>query len=352
MMRSREMWAALMGLVASSACATTLYEGPQRPVANAATIESKDTLIDEVDGKNVQGIRGEKTVYVLPPGPHVLGVSVRLITPGLFVQRITTSRYIRVCLVAAAGHRYVTTARIGGRQWQPEILDRVEGELPTSCDRARLFPDATAAPAAAEGAAPEVIRLWSEQRIERARARPFLDLTLNLGAAFGGSDLLTAQFSGGDSETLSAGQGLGIGLGAMLTPLWLADRIGLGLGGEIDVKYESVSASNADVSFTRYPAIGTLHALVRVSENWFLLAAGGVEKDLGVNLSGSGDAANIQATLTSRTGGVGRLGLYYRWKDLWATTFGLGYTKLTYDAPGGSVSANSFSFWMNLHYTP
>src|SRR3954451_15484542 len=61
----------------SASCATTLYEGPPLSSAAAATVESVDTEIDEIDGKDVRALRGEgRARYLLPPGPHLLEVSV------------------------------------------------------------------------------------------------------------------------------------------------------------------------------------------------------------------------------------------------------------------------------------
>jgi hypothetical protein len=61
--------------VAASCGATTLYQGPVRPESESAVVESVDTVIDEIDGQNVQRIRSSKSRYVLQPGPHVIGFS-------------------------------------------------------------------------------------------------------------------------------------------------------------------------------------------------------------------------------------------------------------------------------------
>jgi hypothetical protein len=246
---ARVVRAAWLWLVAVPACATTFYEGPRRPVAEIAAVESQDAVIDEVDGKDLHKIRGERSVYLLPPGPHVIGVSYLKVTPGLFTTRVATSRNVRVCLQAAAGHRYITGGQLEGTAW-----------------------------------------------------------------------------------------------------LWIRDRVGLGVGGEVGVRYDDVSAPNVSASFTRFPAIATLHVLVRASGSWFVLLAGGAEKDYGIRLSGSGDAAGIGTTMTGRIGGVGRVGLHYRWTDHFGLTFGVGYTRLTYDAPGGSLNASHASVWTNLHW--
>src|SRR5215471_11735453 len=138
---TRRTWPALCWLVVCSSCVTTLYEGPRKPASETALVESRDTVIDELDGKDVQKIRGESTVYLLPPGPHVIGFRLLQVDTGLFTTRVaSSSQYIRACLLAEAQHRYLTAGRIAGRAWTPEILDRGAGQLPIDCDRARLFP--------------------------------------------------------------------------------------------------------------------------------------------------------------------------------------------------------------------
>jgi hypothetical protein len=362
----------LVALVSLSSCGRTLYEGAIRPPAEAAVVRSLDTEIDEVDGKDVRSMRSGDTRYVLPPGPHVIGMSLRQIRQGIGLKTVATSRTLRVCLLAAAGHDYIAEPRVGRNTWAPLVLDvSAHGPAPVDCTRERLLaPTADAAPAAPaqapgadDGASPAaaplapadgspeaaVMKLWAGDAMQPPSPRPFVELTLGTAASFGGDNILTATLSTGEQRTLSAGQGVSGSLGAMVTPMWFADdRFGLGVGGEIGIKYAAVSASNGNVSFKRYPAIATVNAFARTGERWFLLASGGVEKDLGVNLSGDGVASNVQADLTSRAGWLGRLGAYYRFSDGLATTFGLGYTKLTYDAAGGAVGANSFGVWWNV----
>ena len=81
---------------------------------------------------------------------------------------------------------------------------------------------------------------------------------------------------------------------------------------------------------------------------WYVLLAGGVEKDLGISLSGSGSASGINGSATSRIGAIGRLGIYFAEMDSFATMGGLEYTKVTYDVRGGSVGADSAGFWTTV----
>jgi hypothetical protein len=361
-------------VIAGTGCAltTTMREGPARPAAELATVESTDTIIAEIDGKEIRDVGPDpnaKNVYLLPPGPHVLGCGLRK-KPHILSHTIWRSDYVRVCLLAEAGHHYATAAEVGVSTWQPHVLDGRAGEVPLTCDRTRIFPSATPSsderPTAAEpaspvtppppdpaedvSAGPEIVRLWSKDEIAPEKGRPIVDVIASVGWDFGGDEVARLQASNGGSQTLAAGKGPFFRVGAMVTPLWLAgDRVGIGAGADVAFKIDDVSASNAEVSFIRYPSSLTLHTLLRFRPFWYVLVAGGVNKDESIRLSGSGDASGIGGTaLTSRIGGVGRLGAYWADTDAFALMAGLEYTRLAYDAPGASVRADSAGFWLTF----
>jgi hypothetical protein len=78
-----------------------------------------------------------------------------------------------------------------------------------------------------------------------------------------------------------------------------------------------------------------------------------VDKDEGISLSTSGAASVIGGTsLTSQIGGVGRLALYWADTDNAALMFGLEYTRLDYDAPAGTVRADSAGFFTAVTWRP
>jgi hypothetical protein len=356
-------------VIAGAGCAltTTMREGPARPAAEQARVESTDTIIAQIDGKDVGDIGPDpnaKIVYLLPAGPHVLAFGLRK-KPHLLSHTVWRSRYVRVCLLAEAGHLYTTAAEVGVSTWRPHIVDGAAGEVPLTCGRARIFPSAAPPPderPAAESASPypppppdpaqdvsagpEIVRLWSKDEIAPQKGRPIVDVIASVGWAFGGDEVARLQSSSGGSQTLTAGKGPFFRAGALVTPLWLAaDRVGIGAGGDVAFKLDDVSASNVEVSFIRYPCSLTLHTRLRFKPFWYVLVAGGVNKDEGIHLSGSGDASGIgAASLTSRIGGVGRLGAYWADTDAFALMAGLEYTRLAYDAPGGSVRADSVGF--------
>jgi hypothetical protein len=167
---------------------------------------------------------------------------------------------------------------------------------------------------------------------------------------FGGDEVVRAQFSDGGSKTLAAGQGPFVRVGAMVTPLWLdGERVGIGAGADVALKLDTASASSDSVSLIRYPCSFTLHTLRRIGPIWYVLLAGGVNKDAEIRVSESGNvSASGGSSLTSRIGEIGRVGLYWADTDTVAIMLGVQYTNLTYDAPGGPVRANSAGFWTTI----
>jgi hypothetical protein len=75
-------------------------------------------------------------------------------------------------------------------------------------------------------------------------AHPGTGIGLELGLAFGGDELVTAELSNGQTDTLHAGDGLLVAVVGDLTPFWVGDSFGLGLGVSVGWKYGDVGASN------------------------------------------------------------------------------------------------------------
>lgn len=387
----------------AAACASTHYQGDPLPLEQLAVLESRDTVVDELDGQPLASIRTLPAKYALPPGPHLVGMSLLRVERGFMLNTVITSRDLYVCFIAKAGARYVAHATISDGTWAPRISEIREERtfqergVDTSCDRDRLFPGrappATAAvPAATQSeqlaipsqtdeqsqtqsapvqtkerlmekarvAAAEaearlqrrvdgalaVRDLWKGRLVRPFHPRPSADLIVaNTGLSFGGDTIAETMSSNGTEGTLSGGSGVTLSLGAMLTPLWIADRLGLGLGAEIGLKYDWLTADNGRISFIRYPVTGTAHALVRLNHHWFALFAGGLETHLSPSISASDSTSGQAIALASRTGGTGRLGAYLRLGDSSAMTFGASYTALTYDVGPEHLDGSSVNLW-------
>lgn len=179
---------------------------------------------------------------------------------------------------------------------------------------------------------------------------PGSGLTFDFGGFDGGTDLATASFSDGSSETLSGGTGVFASVGAIWTPLWLGDAVGFGVGGYLGVKYYSVGDSVSSISLTRYPIGGGAHVLLRIGDRWFLFLRGGLQKEFGVSLSADGYGS---ASLNGSLAGLGEGGFYYvttMSEDRLAMLFSFRYTGGRDSANGASFAADSAGVIWAIHY--
>jgi hypothetical protein len=377
-----------------------MYPGPERPRTETALIEGVGEEIRNIDRMDLPV--GSK--FFVLAGPHVLTTKAKRDPMG-------RAPSLTFCFDAEAGRSYGVQARDRNDDL-PDVFDWTEGvSVPThppaangTCT-ARLepapqpgqpaappaggsvpngivggapvdSPEATgpavettepsaaseqaAAPAAVPAVDNEAPRFVS-RRHPRGRSdepqpswfrHPGNGLVFDLGAFFGGEDLVTAQLADGSSMTLSAGQGVAFSIGGMWTPLWIGDRVGFGVGASAGWKYDFINASNASVSFSRYPVGASLHTLLRMDDRWLFLVKGGIQKELDIGISGSGDAGQLNGSLNGGLGGFGEAGFYYIFRagGHVATAFTFRYTAIHDSAAGMSIPASNFGFLFYLFY--
>jgi hypothetical protein len=205
-----------------------------------------------------------------------------------------------------------------------------------------------AAPAATPVAARESTPLEPPAPVQEPQTHPLFGINAAVGAVFGGDNLMSATFTDGSTADLRAGRGAILSIGAMATPLW-AGPVGLGLGADIGIKYTSITASNGTVSLTRFPLVLSAHALFDVSHHWFVLAAGGLHHELGVNLSGDGLASGLSVDFDSSWGGMGEVGAYYARRHLGGSGT-IRYTSVHYSIGGQTFDASNVGIFGAIHY--
>lgn len=382
--------AAILIIVASTApaCVTTLYQGEKRTEAESAVVLPSTVALEMIDGKDVRRIREDNARYLLAPGPHALAVRMVSLTASAgSISHVYRSEPFIICLNAKAGVQYVIETRLMlDRSWRPRIviphkftnrsqlsepvgpleyrqrqLEAVQVPLPMDCSYDNLFPAESGQIARGETADPppvapspsnhsimEALSLQKDLPIWRPDALPFIELAASLGLSFGS----TAVAEAGTNDKLYSGEGTVGSVGLLATPVWLGgDRLGLGVGANIGFKYASSSSAERDIktSLLRYPTAGTAHALLRIGTPWYVMGAGGIQKDLDVRMSISSSASERQDTWTSRAGWLGRLGMYYHYADRGAFSFGLGFTRQRYATPGGTIGASSVDLWAGVH---
>lgn len=179
---------------------------------------------------------------------------------------------------------------------------------------------------------------------------PLFDVNLGLGLAFGGENLAKFELSDGTEQDLDAGRGVLLTLGGKVTPLWLLESIGFGIGLDFGWKYGAVTASDASLSLRRFPLVATAHGLIRVAPQWFLRVAGGLTYETGIALRGSGLLEDAKADANDALGWVGEGGVLWWVERHGAMDIGFRYTGLKYDFGYGSVDANHAALVMGFHF--
>lgn len=158
----------------------------------------------------------------------------------------------------------------------------------------------------------------------------FTHFTLDAGVTGGGDKLVVVTFSDGSSQSLYAGDSVYLDVGVMQDfgdPHW-------SIAGTLGYAYNSVSASNATISFSHIPL--EVIGLYNLGNNHFGF---GVHYDVNphLDLAGYGPNGNFDNSL-------GWL-VEYRW---WR--FGIRYTYITYRSPQGDANGNNFGVFFNYTF--
>ena len=391
---------AILFAISAGACTTTMYAGARRPSAEIAVISSgSGTTLANIDGTPVDG--GSAASYEVLPGEHLIRMQGHASQFMGFYTRVYTSGPIKLCFATKPGHRYqVSCQRQNG--WNAEVVDSATlrpvalgcpkmlaqlqqrrealhasrsaafeqepADQPVPVERSPVptsqvasGPDAPASqsvsadpspPRAPTQALPLASLMADGQGAVLPQApRPGTGFHLAMGFAGGGDNLVTAQFTNGDSSTLSAGGGVYLAIGATVTPLWIGNRVGLGLGGDIGWKYDSINASNASVAMSRYPLDLWAQTLIALSDTWYAHLLAGPHKESGVNLSGSGVVSG-GADFDSPWGWMAQGGLYATSSWHMAFGFGLRYTGVHYTFAGHTLDASNFGLDVTIHANP
>jgi len=171
-----------------------------------------------------------------------------------------------------------------------------------------------------------------------ATAAPALSLAqdirpvFKLGYDFGGDTLVTALFTDGSTKSIKANDGLFMGAGASI----LNDA--KNLEGEVSLtyKFQTISASNGNIHFTRYP----LDALVFYRQYQFRVG-GGLTYHMSPKLEGTGVVGGLNVNFQDALGGI--LQVDYLFGPTVAV--GLRYTMLEYkvtSGAGGTARSDGF----------
>jgi hypothetical protein len=180
------------------------------------------------------------------------------------------------------------------------------------------------------------------------------------GGGVGGDSLVKAKFSDGHTEELTAGGGMYVSGGLSLTPLWIADAVGLGIGLDLNYQGDSIEAQNGSVTFDRYGGLLSAHILVHLWKTsgqmpvgFYLLGAGGLQYVASSKVSGAISGNGLSGDLGKAKGGVAEIGLdcLGLWKSFGISATVL-YTKITYSPIGGTIDGSGVAMVVGFHWDP
>lgn len=178
---------------------------------------------------------------------------------------------------------------------------------------------------------------------------PGFGLNLGMGLGFGGEVLAEGTLTNGSRQTLEAGRGIVFSLGATLTPIWLARRVGFGIGADAGWKYGAITASDGALAATRYPLVGSAHVLLGIASGWYLRVAGGAVYEANVALRGSGVLKGLDADANDALGGMAEGGVIYI-QHHFGVDLRFRYTALKYEFAGATANASHGGVHVGLHF--
>ena len=327
----------------ASGCTHVTRDGIVKRDEPSARLRSDGISVDKVDGQTA--IRESGSAF-LSPGTHSLVLSLddrHPVTPRFRERRLST-RPLALCFATSAGHSYVVKPTYHGWQWQADLFDEVLG-LPVEVQAAdptrgdceapveEVTPEAIAEASSALVATPNPRSRSSDYETDRDYVDPHLagtGLALEAGMLLGGDNL---------------GSGMSVSLGAQWTPLWVGDKLGIGLGGSFGYKGNSFHTYERSVASSRYPWVVAAHGLFSVTDGWLLLLRGGIQSDSGLSATVAGTTGQLHSLL----GFLGEAGAYLPFSRHLAGSVVFRYSNLRYSSDNADHSANSFGPLCTLH---
>lgn len=147
------------------------------------------------------------------------------------------------------------------------------------------------------------------------------------GFDFGGDTLVTVLFQDGSTDTIKANEGFYIGGGIA----YIFRDYNIETEFSASWKYVGITASNGDVTFTRFP----LEAMVFYPWSWGRVGAG-LTYHLNPELSSSGVPGGLNVDFDNAVGGV----IQAEYRPSENLGFGLRYTALDYSLGGTDINAS------------
>lgn len=161
-------------------------------------------------------------------------------------------------------------------------------------------------------------------------------LALGIGLHGGGDELVRVIYSSGSTSSVRAGQLISLSIGA-------AFNVAPNLAGRVTFGYkgDGVTASNGDVSFTRYP----VNALLFYQTGNFDIG-GGLTYHMSPKLKGTGSASFVNTDFDDATGLLLEGDYYFSGTSY----FGVRYTSIDYSVKSSSITVDGNSIGIVLGF--
>jgi hypothetical protein len=309
-----------------------------------ALLQSKQTIVESIDDRDLHADgNASEARFELPPGIHRVEVGLPLASAA-GSRPASRDRTITVCFSASRYGSYVTRAIFEADRWRPEIVDVLAGVVVSRPCDGTLDATITDEPEAAVPRRERPSRATSLPAPPRSTLRqaklPGTGITGGVGFFGGGDTLAVVTFDNGLDRSIRAGRGVLVTAGGMWTPLWIDDQVGFGAAASAGWKWDSIEASNGEVTLTRFPVVVSVHTLIRFDKRWFTLLSGGLTKEFGGKVASSGLAGIGSHTFTNTLGLLGEGAVFC---DITYVTLGLAVRYSSSNDQFGDVQVDASS---------
>ncbi len=168
-----------------------------------------------------------------------------------------------------------------------------------------------------------------------------VDVVLQAGAHFGGDELANATFSNGDSQRIKAGEWLSLSAGVVFPVSDVFE-----IQGTIGWKFDSISADNGDIEWSRFPA----DLLVFAKAGDHVRVGAGVTYHMAPYATGSGAASNVDIDFENAVGWVAEVDYMFGAGSFQGVYLGVNYTAVEYKVENTNVKADGSSVGVILGY--
>jgi hypothetical protein len=334
----------------SVGCTTVLHD----KAAQTSLIMSRGISLERIDDTPVSD--GGLTRFEVEAGHHRVVTNLDATSTGAPSEE-ALERFRTACFKAEASHVYEVEAVDIREQTRAQVTDITGSrrKVDIHCEGA---PDDAKADKDVRLAVLRARRREAKEEEERDVASsssthlPKVDIRVAVGDAMGGETMVSVDYRGNE-ETLLAGDGLTAMLSLSVTPFWIGDTIGFGLGGSVGWKYGSLSVADYSLSVSRTPVEAWLQIVFPLADKWLGTFAVGAHDDLDILTTESEGSTNTTIPTRSHIGFVSEFGLYRELTSHFGCGLNLRFVKvgytLGYTGSSTEVDASNFGGEFTMH---